>query len=97
MTVTYQKEKILMTDNNEIQFFSTRWCPDCFRAKRILDQRKVAYKYIDINTDADGCAQVEKINKGNRSVPTIVFPDGDVLVEPSNTALKKKLDSLEGK
>ena len=86
-----------MTDNTEIQFFSTRWCPDCFRAKRILDQRGVAYKYIDINTDADGCAQVEKINNGNRSVPTIVFPDGDILVEPSNAALKKKLDSLEEK
>ena len=83
-----------MTENNEISFYSTRWCPDCYRSKRILDQRGVAYQYIDINADADGCAYVEKVNNGNRSVPTIVFPDGDILVEPSNATLSKKLDSL---
>jgi mycoredoxin len=31
------------------------------------------------------------VNGGYKSVPTIVFPDGSVLVEPSNAALEKKL------
>jgi mycoredoxin len=35
---------------------------------------------------------VERINKGFKSVPTIVFPDGTVLVEPSNAELEKKLN-----
>jgi mycoredoxin len=84
-----------MTENNEILFYSTKWCPDCHRAQQILDQRGTAYQYIDISKDAKARAYVEKVNNGNRSVPTIVFPDGDILVEPSNAVLNKKLDSLE--
>ena len=83
-----------MTENNDILFYSTWWCPDCRRAQKILDQREVAYQYIDINKDAKGRAYVEKVNNGNRSVPTIVFPDGDILVEPSIATLTKKLESL---
>jgi len=83
-----------MTENNEIRFYATKWCPDCTRAKRILDERGMAYQYIDITRDAEGRAYVEQVNKGCRSVPTIVFPDGDILVEPSNAALITKLDSL---
>ena len=83
-----------MTENNEIRFYATRWCPDGTRAKRILDERSVHYQYIDINRDAEGRTFVEQVNKGCRSVPTIVFPDGDILVEPSNAVLNKKLDSL---
>ena len=37
---------------------------------------------------------VQKLNKGNMSVPTIVFPDGDVLTEPSTTVLMAKLSTL---
>lgn len=36
-------------------------------------------------------AFVEQTNKGMRSIPTIVFPDGSVLVEPSNAELAEKL------
>jgi hypothetical protein len=34
------------------------------------------------------------LNNGNRSVPTIVFPDGSRLVEPSNAELLRKLQSM---
>ena len=36
-------------------------------------------------------AYIEEINNGLRVVPTIVFPDGDILVEPSNAKLAEKL------
>lgn len=36
-------------------------------------------------------AEVERLNHGRRSVPTIVFPDGSILVEPSDTQLADKL------
>ena len=87
-------DEIFMTENNEILFYSTWWCPDCRRAQKILDQRGVAYQYIDINKDAEGRAYVEEVNNGNRSVPTIVFPDGDILVEPSSMVLNNKLYTL---
>ena len=84
-----------MTEDNEIIFYATKWCPDCSRAKRILDTRGVPYQHVNIHKDPEALAYVEKVNNGNRSVPTIVFPDGDIMVEPSSATLNKKLDSLE--
>ncbi|MBN1667310.1 MAG: glutathione S-transferase N-terminal domain-containing protein [Anaerolineales bacterium] len=83
-----------MNEPVKIIFYATKWCPDCTRARKILDQRAVPYIYVDINQDAAGRAYVQQVNQGNRSVPTIVFPDGSILVEPSNQALEAKLESL---
>jgi thioredoxin reductase (NADPH) len=46
---------------------------------------------VDIQEDKEAQAYVESVNNGNRSVPTIVFPDGDIFVEPSNAQLAEKL------
>ena len=79
------------TDAKTITFYGTGWCPDCTRARTFLDKQKVAYVNVDIDANAEARAVVEKLNHGNRSVPTIVFPDGSFLVEPSNAQLAKKL------
>lgn len=84
-----------MTEEQDIIVYGTRWCPDCHRARRLLGKQDIPYKYIDINQDFQACAYVEQVNNGNRSVPTIKFPDGDILVEPSNWALNAKLDTLK--
>ena len=75
----------------KIKVYGTTWCPDCVRAKQVLSKLSVVYDWIDISGDAEAIAYVEKVNKGNRSVPTIVFPDGSILVEPSNAELERKL------
>lgn len=80
---------------SSIKMYGTRWCPDCLRAKQFFKQHNIAYDWIDIEQDAEACAYVEKVNGGYKSVPTIVFPDGSALVEPSNAALQKKLDGLK--
>jgi mycoredoxin len=77
-----------------IKMYGTSWCGDCRRARRVLEQHRVAYDYVDIEQDQHASAYVEQLNRGNRSVPTIVFPDGSVLVEPSNAMLTKKLTDL---
>jgi len=79
-----------MTD--EIIVYSTVWCPDCKRAKKFFADHRVQYKNIDIEQDAKAMAYVEKVNDGLRIIPTIVFPNGDILREPSNADLAKKLD-----
>ena len=84
-----------MPGEQAIIVYGTKWCPDCHRARRILGGRDIPYKYIDINRDVQACAFVEQVNNGNRSVPTIQFPDGEILVEPSNRALNAKLDTLK--
>ncbi len=75
---------------DKICVYGTTWCPDTRRSRACLDRLKIDYHWYDIDKDSDARALVEKVNKGNRSVPTIVFPDGSVLVEPSDSELEKK-------
>jgi mycoredoxin len=74
-----------------IVVYGTTWCPDCSRSCRLLEARRLPYRWVDIEEDAEGLAFVERINRGLHSVPTIVFPDGEVLVEPLDEELAKKL------
>ena len=78
----------------QIQVYGTRWCPDCLRAKQVLGRHNVKFAWYDIEQDEQACAYVVKVNGGNQSVPTILFPDGSVLVEPANADLEKKLAEL---
>lgn len=76
---------------DRIVVYSTAWCPDCRRAKQFFGEQRIAYDNIDIEDDLEAMAYVEKINRGKRIIPTIVFPDGSILVEPSNAELAAKL------
>jgi mycoredoxin len=80
-------------EDQEIIVYGTTWCPDCLRAKRVLDQVGRAYTYVNIEADAHAATYVMQLNRGCQSVPTIVFPDGSILVEPSSAELKAKLIS----
>lgn len=82
------KENLL---ENQIVVYSTIWCPDCKRAKKFFGEQRVPYVNIDIEQDHEAMAYVEKVNNGMRIIPTIAFPDGSILVEPSNSELAKKL------
>jgi mycoredoxin len=79
-TITQQK----------IKLYATTWCGDCRRAKRWLDEHAIPYEYINIEEDDAAAAYVIQVNNGMRSVPTIVFPDGSILVEPTNRELASK-------
>jgi mycoredoxin len=84
-----------LNDKTDIKLYGTRWCFDSRRARRIFDQNNISYQYIDIDIDEVARKFVEKTNHGFRSVPTIVFPDGSILVEPSDQELKTKLGLVE--
>jgi mycoredoxin len=60
----------------------------------ILHHHQIDYHYIDIDLSSSGRLQVLEINQGNASVPTLVFPDGSSLTEPSRGTLKAKLHEL---
>jgi len=74
-----------------IMVYSTVWCPDCKRAKQFFGEQRVAYTNVDIEQDKKAMAFVEKVNEGMRIIPTIIFPDGEILVEPTNAQLAQKL------
>ena len=75
-----------------VNMYGTTWCPDCIRVKQVLSKNKVAFIFHDIGKDKEALTYVEKVNKGMRSVPVLVFPDGSILVEPSNTQLEAKIN-----
>jgi glutaredoxin len=75
-----------------IVLYGTDWCPDCKRARVILTEKKIAYLDVDIETDSRAALFVEELNHGYQSTPTIIFPDGTILVEPSNEKLAARLD-----
>jgi glutaredoxin-like protein len=86
--------KIIKNIMEQIKVYGTKWCPDCVRAEHILNKHKVKFTWIDIDKDKQARAYVEKLNNGLQSVPTIIFPDGSILVEPSNKSLEKKLKEI---
>jgi mycoredoxin len=75
----------------QLTVYTTRWCGDCLMAKVVLDRAGVAYDEIDIESDPDAAATVQAINGGYMSVPTLVLPDGQVLVEPGRQELLSAL------
>jgi mycoredoxin len=93
-----RNEEDIMTDIGEviapIVMYTTAWCVDCWRAKQVMDSMQVEYTEIDIAEDPDAVELVMRLNRGNRSVPTLIFPDGTVMTEPRTTALVEKLASL---
>ena len=78
-----------MTD--KITVYGTVWCPDCKRARKFFSEHQIEYEHIDIDRTPEAATLVKQINNGMRSVPTIVFPDGSILVEPSDAQLAEKL------
>lgn len=81
---------------HDILVYSTTWCGDCRRSRKVLDAMGVTYTDIDIDDQPEAAALVRSLNDGMQRVPTILFPDGTVLVEPSNAALEQKLTALQG-
>ncbi len=75
----------------DIKVYEAPWCPDCRRSKQFLGEQRIGYDWIDIDADQEGLRFVEELQGGGRTIPTIVFPDGSHLLEPSNDELAAKL------
>lgn len=77
--------------NANITVYGAPWCPDCTRAKQFLGEQRVLYNWIDIDQDDEARSYVQQVNDGKQIIPTIIFEDGSLLVEPSNAELAAKL------
>ncbi len=71
--------------------YGTEWCGDCKRSKKFLDNHNIPYKWIDIDFDEKAKEKTKELNDGKTKVPTIIFDDDSILVEPSNFELADKL------
>ena len=75
-----------------IKVYGTSWCGDCHRAKQFFDEHNINYDWSDIDDQPHLKQVIRDLNDGNQKVPTIVFPDGSILIEPTNSELKDKLN-----
>ena len=81
----------MSNEQNSLKVYGAMWCGDCRRSKKFLDSQGVAYQWIDVEQDDTARQTMQEYNGGLQSIPTIVFADGTVLVEPSNAQLGEKL------
>jgi mycoredoxin len=71
--------------------YATEYCSDCIRAKAFFEANNIEYLRVGLEGNEKAAEFVMSINNGYRSVPTIVFPDGSILVEPSLKELREKI------
>lgn len=73
--------------------YTTSLCADCWRVKAVL--RKLGLPFVEIDILAAPEQGEEMVQRsGQRRVPTVILPDGAVLVEPDNLTLVTHLAPL---
>lgn len=78
------------TTPTQIVMYTTEYCPDCVRAKKFFEANNIPYLRVGLEGNMKATEFVIQVNRGYRSVPTIIFPDGSILVEPNSEQLKAK-------
>jgi glutaredoxin len=71
--------------------YGTSWCGDCHRTVRFLKRNNVPYRWVDADEVPGATELITAINRGRRTVPTLVFPDGSTMSEPSNPDRARRL------
>jgi mycoredoxin len=79
-----------------LTMYSTDWCGYCHRLKSQLDRERIAYRVVNIEREPDAAAFVAGVNGGNQTVPTVRFPDGSALSNPTIADIRNRLRALDG-
>ncbi|MGH3391727.1 MAG: mycoredoxin [Actinomadura sp.] len=74
--------------------YTTPWCGFCRRLKSQLARDGIEMVEIDIEQDPAAAEYVMSVNGGNQTVPTVVFPDGSAVTNPSAKEVKARLAAL---
>jgi mycoredoxin len=77
-----------------LTMYTTPWCGFCKRLKRQLAADGIEMAEVDIEQDPAAAEYVMSVNGGNQTVPTVLFPDGSALTNPSAAAVKERLQML---
>ncbi|MFD2079400.1 mycoredoxin [Actinopolymorpha cephalotaxi] len=80
--------------SNSITMYSTPWCGYCRRLKGQMERAGIAYTEVDIEQQPEAAELVMKVNGGNQTVPTVVFPDGSALTNPSLAQVQERLAAV---
>jgi mycoredoxin len=89
-----------MTDvqapSSSFTMYTTPWCGYCQRLKGQLSREGISWDEVDIEQVPEAATIVEQVNGGNQTVPTLVYPDGSAMTNPSLAQVKEKLAALAG-
>lgn len=80
-----------------ITAYTTSWCSDCARSKRLLQRRGMSFEEIDIERTAGAEEAMRALNGNSGKVPTIVIEqetERTVLIEPTDRELSELLCNL---
>lgn len=75
--------------------YATSWCPYSRALVSELRSYGVAFDEVDVDFDDAAAALVERLNGGNRTVPTVVYPDGTHATNPRGAEVAGKMGSLD--
>ena len=67
-----------------ITIYSAGWCPDCWRTKKFLKERGVAFHEVNIEADEQAEALVLRVNDGRRKIPTLKIGERFFACSPFN-------------
>ncbi len=73
--------------DRDVLLYVNAWCGDCRRAIRFLDEYEIPYRTIDLDDQPEAAEVVQALNRGSRSVPTILVDGVHVATEPSRAEL----------
>jgi mycoredoxin len=83
-----------MTGDPQVTMYSTRWCGYCHRLRSQMDRAGLDYEVVDIEKHPEAASIVAHHNRGNHTVPTLVYSDGTSQTNPSLRQVQAKLGSL---
>lgn len=75
----------------QLTMYTTAWCGYCRRLKSQLERAGISFAEVDIESDPQAADYVMTVNGGNQTVPTVVFPDGTALTNPSVAQVEERL------
>ena len=78
----------------ELTMYTTSWCGFCRTLKKQLARAGIEIAEVDIERDEAAAEFVMSVNGGNQTVPTVVFPDGTTLVNPSAVQVRERLTAV---
>ena len=79
-----------------VTMYTTTWCGYCVRLKKMMQRDGIDYAEVNIEVEEGAADIVMQANGGNRTVPTLLFPDGSALTNPSIDQVKAQLAQLPG-
>jgi len=77
-----------------LTMYTTSWCAFCRRLKSLLATEGIDIAEVNIEEEPGAADYVMSVNGGFQTVPTVVFPDGSTMTNPSLADVKQRLGDL---